>query len=384
MDFESLISRCREMIEDASRQEVLRWKEQNRGKAIGYFPVYSPLELIYANGMLPVGIMGGGNRLDVEHADSYFGSFVCSIVKSTTELALRGNLKFLDGIFFHSICDAARNLSFVFKRNFSSQMFVEYIHFPQNPSSPSSVDYLVTELERIRRILEEVNQKPMTEENLRQSIHAYNETRSLIQSLYRIKADTPHLLSTAAAYQLIGAGNSLPPEEHSAMLRAALEEIPNRKVKPKDRVRVILEGSFCEQPPLELLEVLDEAGCYIVDDDLFLGRRWNDTEIPLDRNPVRALAESYIDRARYSSVSHDWRRPRFRRLIERVRQSRAEAVVFCIAKFCEPALLDYPLFKDTLEREGIRHIFLEFEEKMWTFEKLRNEIETFVESMLFD
>ncbi len=384
MDFESLISRCREIIEDASRQEVLRWKEENRGKAVGYFPVYSPLELIYANGMLPVGIMGGGNKLDVEHADSYFGSFVCSIVKSTTELAIRGQLNYLDGIFFHSICDAARNLSFVFKRNFSSQMFVEYIHFPQNPSSPSSVDYLVTELERIRRILEEVNQKPMTEESLRQSIHAYNETRSLIQSLYRIKADTPHLLSTAETYQLIGAGNSLPPEEHSAMLRAALEEIPNRKVKPRDRIRVILEGSFCEQPPLELLEVLDEAGCYIVDDDLLLGRRWNETEIPLDRNPVRALAESYIDHARYSSVSHDWRRPRFLRLIERVRQSRAEAVVFCIAKFCEPALLDYPLFKDALEREGIRHIFLEFEEKMWTFEKLRNEIETFVESMLFD
>lgn len=384
MDFENLISRCREIIEDTSRQEVLRWKEENRAKAVGYFPVYSPLELIYANGMLPVGIMGGGNKLDVEHADSYFGSFVCSIVKSTTELAIRGQLNYLDGIFFHSICDAARNLSFVFKRNFSSQMFVEYIHFPQNPSSPSSVDYLVTELERIRRILEEVNQKPMTEESLRQSIHAYNETRSLIQSLYRIKADTPHLLSTAEAYQLIGAGNSLPPEEHSAMLRAALEEIPNRKVKPRDRIRVILEGSFCEQPPLELLEVLDEAGCYIVDDDLLLGRRWNETEIPLDRNPVRALAESYINRARYSSVSHDWRRPRFLRLIERVRQSRAEAVVFCIAKFCEPALLDYPLFKDTLEREGIRHIFLEFEEKMWTFEKLRNEIETFVESMLFD
>ncbi|MBI4489427.1 MAG: 2-hydroxyacyl-CoA dehydratase [Deltaproteobacteria bacterium] len=384
MEFESLISRCREIIEDASRQDVLRWKEENRGKAVGYFPVYSPLELIYANGMLPVGIMGGGNKLDVEHADSYFGSFVCSIVKSTTELAIRGQLNYLDGIFFHSICDAARNLSFVFKRNFSSQMFVEYIHFPQNPSSPSSVDYLVTELERIRRILEEVNQKPMTEESLRQSIHAYNETRSLIQNLYRIKADTPHLLSTAETYQLIGAGNSLPPEEHSAMLRAALEEIPNRKVKPRDRIRVILEGSFCEQPPLELLEVLDEAGCYIVDDDLLLGRRWNETEIPLDRNPVRALAESYIDHARYSSVSHDWRRPRFLRLIERVRQSRAEAVVFCIAKFCEPALLDYPLFKDTLEREGIRHIFLEFEEKMWTFEKLRNEIETFVESMLFD
>ncbi len=384
MGFDSLIARCLEIIEDPSRQEVQRWKVETGGKAVGYFPVYSPLELIYANGMLPVGIMGGGNKLDVEQADTYFGSFVCSIVKSTTELALRGDLKVLDGIFFHSICDAARNLSFVFKRNFSSQLFVEFIHFPQNPSSPYSVDYLVSELERILKTLEEVNQRPMKEENLRQSIHAYNENRALIQGLYRIKAETPHLLSTAEAYQLISMGNSLPPEQHSTILRAALEEVPKRKVKPRDKIRVVLEGSFCEQPPLELLKVLDEAGCSIVDDDLLLGRRWYEGEIPLDGNPVRGLAESYINRARYSSVSHDWRRPRFQRLIERVTQSGATGVVFCIAKFCEPALLDYPLFKDALEREGIPHILLEFEEKMWTFEKLRNEIETFVELILFD
>ncbi|MBI2987358.1 MAG: 2-hydroxyacyl-CoA dehydratase [Deltaproteobacteria bacterium] len=384
MDFESLIAQCREMIDNPLHPEVLSWKEKTGGKAVGYFPVYSPLEIVYANGMLPVGIMGGGNKLDVERADSYFGSFVCSIVKSTTELALRGDLKYLDGIFFHSICDAARNLSFVFKRNFSPQLFVEYIHFPQNPSSPSAVKYLVSELERVRKKLEEVNGRPMTEENLKQSIHAYNENRRLMQNLYRIKAEAPHLLSTPEAYLLTSVGNWLPPEDHSMILRAALEEVPKRKIRPRDKIRVVLEGSFCEQPPLELLEVVDEAGCYIVDDDLLLGRRWYEEEIPLDGNPVHSLAESYINRARYSSVSHDWRRPRSQRLVERVKQSGATAVVFCIAKFCEPALLDYPLFKDVLEREGIPHVSLEFEEKMWTFETLKTSVETFVESILFD
>jgi hypothetical protein len=40
--------------------------------------------------------------------------------------------------------------------------------------------------------------------------------------------------------------------------------------------------------------------------------------------------------------------------------------------------------KQGLERAGIPHLLVEFEEKMWTFERTRNEIETFVESMLFD
>jgi benzoyl-CoA reductase/2-hydroxyglutaryl-CoA dehydratase subunit BcrC/BadD/HgdB len=54
------------------------------------------------------------------------------------------------------------------------------------------------------------------------------------------------------------------------------------------------------------------------------------------------------------------------------------------AKFCEPALFDYPLFRLALERANIPHLVIEFEEKMWTFERARNELETFVESMLFD
>jgi len=40
--------------------------------------------------------------------------------------------------------------------------------------------------------------------------------------------------------------------------------------------------------------------------------------------------------------------------------------------------------KQGLDRASIPHLLVEFEEKMWTFERTRNELETFVESMLFD
>ncbi len=62
----------------------------------------------------------------------------------------------------------------------------------------------------------------------------------------------------------------------------------------------------------------------------------------------------------------------------------AEAVLFASAKFCEPALLDYVLFRQKLEEAGVPHLKIEFEEKMWTFESARTEVETFAESMLFE
>ena len=86
----------------------------------------------------------------------------------------------------------------------------------------------------------------------------------------------------------------------------------------------------------------------------------------------------------YSSVRHDFNKPRWEGLAEKVRRTRAEAVIMLIAKFCEPAYFDYVLFKKKIEEMGLPHLLLEFEEKLFTFDRLRTEVETFVESLVFD
>ena len=105
---------------------------------------------------------------------------------------------------------------------------------------------------------------------------------------------------------------------------------------------------------------------------------------PADGDPVLALASSYMDRAVYSSVRHDFRKPRWNELLAKVKRTSADAVLFLIAKFCEPAYFDYVPFKQELEKAGIPHLQLEFEEKLFTFDRVRTEVETFVESLVFD
>ena len=68
-------------------------------------------------------------------------------------------------------------------------------------------------------------------------------------------------------------GTLIPVEDHIAILNEALAELRKRDERPKDRIKVVLEGSFCEQPPLELIEGLEAAGCYILDDDFLIGWR---------------------------------------------------------------------------------------------------------------
>lgn len=373
-----------EIINDLSFPTVKQWKAEHPGaKAIGYFPVYAPVEIIHAAGMLPVGLNGAGDRLDIQHADARFGSFICSIIKTTLELGLTGHLAPIDGMLFSTICDSARNLCFVMKRNFPD-LFIDFLHLPHNPNSKASVDFLESEYRRLKGSLELIGGRAFDDDSLLRSLELYNENRALTRCLYNERAARPELIRTSELYALVRAGNFLPAEEHTRVLKRTLTELPSRTSKQRDSIRVVIEGSFCEQPPLDLIKLIEEAGCYVVDDDFILGPRWFTENVPTDGDPLRALAESYADRAVYSSVRHDFRKPRFKGLVEKVRSRRADAVILLIAKFCEPAYFDYVLFKQELEKEGIPHLLLEFEEKMFTFERLRTEVETFVESLLFD
>jgi benzoyl-CoA reductase subunit C len=219
---------------------------------------------------------------------------------------------------------------------------------------------------------------------MRNSVDLYNLQRKLVQRLYRLRADNPHLLRAWESYLLTRAGNFMPVETHIATLQSALNLLKDRTGKRRDSIRVVVEGSFCEQPPLAVIRMLEAAGCDIVEDDFALAQRWFQGDVSNSGDPVRSLAESYVQGAVYSSVRHDFVHPRWEGLAEKVRRTHADAVIMLIAKFCEPAYFDYVLFKRKLEELGLPHLLLEFEEKLFTFDRLRTEVETFVESLVFD
>jgi len=381
---EQILDHCRELTSLPLGSVADGWKAAHPGgKAVAVYPVWAPAELIHAAGMLPLALLGGGTSIELTHADARFQSFVCSIAKSTLELGFQGLLKGIDGFVFSNICDVARNLSSIYKRNFPDA-FVEYLHLPQNSTSAAVTAYTAAELKRLAERLEAAFGLAVTPTALAKSIETYNELRARLRALYALRIAEPHKLSTTELYLALRASTCVPPEESLGWLDMLLTKLPARAARPRDGLRVVIEGAFCEQPPLGLLEVLEEAGCYVVEDDLLLGWRWLTGDVAGGGDPFERLGAAYVNQAVASSTRHESRAHRSDGLVEKVRRARADAVVFMPAKFCEPALFDYVLMKQGLERIGVPHLLVEFEEKMWTFERTRNEIETFVESMLFD
>jgi benzoyl-CoA reductase subunit C len=377
LPLDAVLERARELAEDPEFPTVRAWRDAG-GKVLGHFQVYFPEELAHAAGLLPVKISGA--QVEGMEAESHFGSYLCSVVKTSLELALTRKLD-LDLFVTHPICDAARNLAAIWGRNFPYKCQILYL--PQNPNSAHAATWLRHEYGRVLRDIEAVAQRPVSDADLRRSIAVYNEGRRHLRALYDIKRAEPWRIAAQDAYALTALAGIVPREEHNALMRRLLPEIARGGARPQDKMRVVFEGGFCEQPPLDFLEVIGRS-CYLVDDDLHIGLRYLVEDVPADGDPLRALAESYLERSAGSPVQHDRRKPKERMLLERVRRADARAVILAAAKMCEPGLEEIVAYSKALDAAGIPYFVTEFEENQTTFDHLSLQLETFVENVLFD
>jgi benzoyl-CoA reductase subunit C len=367
---------CRELYEDAAFPTVHRWREAG-GKVAGHFQVYFPEELAHAAGMLPVKVRGAA--VDAMQAESRFGSYLCSIIKTSLELALSNRLP-LDLFVSHPICDAARNLAAVWARNASYPAQILYL--PQNANSAYAASYLADEYRRVLADLEQIAGRKVSDDELRRSIEVFNCNRRLLRDLYDLKREAPWRVAADEAYVLVALAGLLPREEHNELLEWVLPRLAERPARKQDRIRVVFEGGFCEQPPLDLIRMIGQS-CYLVDDDLLIGLRWITSDVPVGGDPVAALAEAYLERSTYSPVQHDLRKPKERMLLERVRAARAEAAIVAAAKMCEPGLEEQVAYTRALDEHGIPYFVTEFQETMTSFDALEIQLETFVENLMF-
>ena len=376
LPLEEVLRICRDTIEEGDFSPVLKWRETG-GKVLGHFQVYFPQELAHAAGMLPVMVRGA--PVDLLHADSRFGSYLCSILKSSLDLALSGKIE-LDMFVSHPICDAARNLAAVWSRNFDYPCQILYL--PQNANSQGTIPYLRDEYDRLLRKLEEISGKKVTEEDLRNSIALYNRSRALVRELYDLKRSEPWKVAAEDAYSLVAIGGLIPVEEHIALMEWVVPEIHKIERNKEDRIRVVFEGAFCEQPPLDMIRTIGRS-CYVVDDDFLIGLRWLTGDVATEDDPLYALAEAYIERSSYSPVQHDNRKIKEAMLLKRAEAAEAEAVVLASAKMCEPGLEEQVAYVLALDENRIPYFLSEFEENMTSFGGLELQVETFAENILF-
>lgn len=377
----SLLSHATSLVEDRSLGAVRAWKRANPGMlAVGHMPVYVPRPLIEAMGCLPVAVFGGGDAIDIIRGDSYFQSYICHIPRSTVELALAGDLDCLDAMLFPSICDVIRNLGGMWRMLFPTTLSL-YVDLPQNFEPTVGGKFYLHEMKRIAGELGLRGARPLEPEALRDAIRRENARRAALEELDALRRREPWRVKASEAYLIVRAGAVLPAREHETLVREFVAAAERREARPMDNVRVVLVGSFCEQPPFDLIRALERSGCDIVDDDFQLGLRMIDGAIDTHGDPLVALVGAFLEKGRDTASRYIGELVKGAGLVARVRAAHADGVIFAAASFCDPALLDQPMLEAALTRAKVPHTSFKYSENMGQFQVIREQAGAFSDAV---
>jgi len=379
---EQIAAYCQALLEDTSFAATREWKaaEPDR-KVVGYMPVYVPREMIHAGGMLPLGVLGGGDTLEVIHGDAYYQSYICRIPRSTIELAMSHRLDVLDGMLFPSVCDVIRNLSGMWQLMFQDK-YVRYFDAPQNFEDEVGGTFYGHELRQLRDDLAKLAGSEVDDQALRDSIAVYNENRGAVAELYEFRARQPWKAPTSEVYLVLRAGMVLPVEEHTALIRDYLAGAEAEDRPLRDNCRIILVGTFCEQPPLGLIKSIELAGCYVVDDDFMLVTRWLLDDVPTAGDPIENLASAFLHHSNETAAKYQPNASeKGKYLVEAVARTGAEGVIFASPSFCDPALLDRPMLQHVLADHDIPFTAFKYAENSGQMQPIREQAGTFADSI---
>jgi bcr-type benzoyl-CoA reductase subunit C len=339
---------------------------------IGVMPSYFPLELIYAAGGFPVQLWG--NNLPLEKADAYLQSYCCSVARSALELELRGIASMVKAYAFTSLCDTLINLREIYRRLFLKPT-VE-LSIPITRTKEARETYIKSVLDSVIKGLEEITAQKLTAEALSEAADLYGRLRALQRKLYEIRRKKPGLIKNQDFYAALKAGFFLPPDVYNRMLENLLLELNARPHPQSNRPKILLTGMVFD--PLEAHRILDQLSVNIVDDDLANGWRTVSKDKLKLENLVEGITEYLFNPAPCCCI-YNPPNDRHAYLLEKVKQSEADGVLFWYIKFCEPDAFDQPQLAKRLKEEGIPVAFVDLELSMSNLEAIKTRLNAFCE-----
>ncbi len=373
------LARMIEASEDP-RKFVVEWKKKNNKKVIGTMPMAFPQELVHAAGVLPVVLWSSG--IPINDGNRYTPTYHCGISRSFVDDQVRGANDFMDGIVFYDTCLVSRGMLNAAQVH-NPAAFVEWVHLaPHN--SAAAIDFTLESLQNFKTNLEKFTGHEITTEALRNSISVYNENRELLGKLYQLRRKKPGILKAREMLAVVHSSMFMLKEEHNQLMVKLLKDLKTKQPAGEGRAKVVLSGHFCHRPRTDVLDLLEDAGGIVVDDDLFCGTRYFTNQVDTTKEPLLALIDRYMQvsppdptRMNNDGKIDDWGNY----LADMVKKSHAQGVIHLITKFCPPHQEWWPDTKRTLNAAGIHDLMLEVEYESANLAPMRTRLETFIETI---
>lgn len=358
-------------------EQTIQSSIRQSGKpAVGLFPLFLPEELVYAAGYLPIGLWGGISGFQL--ADQYLQSFCCSIIRANMELAMQGSYDGLKAILIPSQCDTLKCVCENMKVALPKIPIIG-VTVPHNRQIEGAHQQLLQEFDYISAslaALQAPNARPMP---LEEAFSVYEEYRAVMMDFIETVPRYLNTINAKCRHYLIKAAWFMDKAVYTRKMQALLAALKEQPEEQFTGTRFVATGIMIDAEPV--LNLLVNLKIAVVDDLLCHESLQFRTKSREEGSAASKLAYRLLD-LQAASVLYEPMKPRGLLLADMVRRHKADAVLFCLMKFCDPEAFDQPLVKKDLEAHGVKILSIEMDQLVDSIGQLHTRLQGFLEMQL--
>lgn len=350
-------------------------------KIIGYLTAMGPVEILTAADVVPFRLKGNVSEA-ITKGDAYMETIVCPFVRNVFDAAIKGKYDFLDGMVLPHQCDSIDRTSDIWAYNLQLPYF-HFLNVPHMTGDPS-FEFLKEILHIFISTLERFTGTKITDESLSRAIRAHNENRELIRKLYGLRKTNPPFISGTEMMKVLVAAMSLPVGESSALVKGVIEEVTQRgSAGGEKRTRVMLIGDQIDD--VALADIIENAGAWLVMDDISIGAKMHWADIDINAEPVHAIAERILRKLKLPTLAesgvtyNEGIETRFGHLKRHIKEFGVDAAILFIYKYCDPYGFDVPAIKGYIESTRTPVLYIEDEYSTSSLGRTKTRVEAFLE-----
>ena len=362
-------------IADNPREQLDNYIAKGK-KAVGVWPYYAPEEIIYAGGLVPMGVWGGIGPID--KAKEYFPTFYYSLALRCLEMGLDGTLDGLSACMLTTLDDTLRPLSQNYKVSVGRKIPMVFLNHAQHRKEEFGKIYNAKLFESARKRLEEICDVKITDENLKKAFEVYNENRRLKREFIKLVGSHSQTVKASDRCYVLKAAYFMLKDEYNTLLKELNEKLKALPEEENLGPRVVTSGIICDNPGL--LEVLDDFNICVVADDVAHESRALKIDVDTSiEDPMYALADQFA-RMDEDPILYDpdiWKRPKY--VVDLAIDNDADGCLLFMMNFNDTEEMEYPSLKQAFEKEAIPLIKMGYDQQMTDFGQVRTQLETFSE-----
>ena len=357
--------------------QLKAYKEKGM-KCIGVMPYYAPEELVYAAGMMPMG-MWGSNKKTISRAKEYCATFYCTIAQLDLEMLLDGTCDLLDGVITPTICDTLRPMSQNIRVAMSEKMPCIFLAHPQFRRPAFGLKFCRDQYTHVKTELEKIRGSEIKDEEITDAIKVYNKSRKARREFVKLANAHCDVIDPIMRSAVLKASYFMRKDEYTEKLEALNAELRALPEAKWNGVKVVTSGIIVDNPTL--LKIFKDNNVAIAADDVAHESRMIRVDADETGDPMEALCKQFADQdydvLLYDEASEQNRRGEY--VANLVKESGAQGLVLFMQQFCDPEEMEFPYLKKALDAAGIPFIKLGVDQQMRDFGQAATAIQAFAD-----